>query len=207
MPKEIVVSNGKLCVALDSQMSIRDFFYPKVGLENHLAGHYSKLGTWTDRKFSWINENWQVKMNYLPETLVSQCFAVNETSGLQLEINDGVHSFLDVCLRKLVVNNIRGSKRKVRLFFSNDFHIYGEETGDTAMYEPTLNSIVHYKRKRYFLVDGITDQNRGIYQYATGQKESFGSARARLIFQLRLKSLFYVFQLFGIVFFYALVDL
>jgi GH15 family glucan-1,4-alpha-glucosidase len=58
--------------------------------------------------------------------------------------------------------------------FRNDFHIYGEDTGDTAMYEPTLNSIVHYKRKRYFLIDGVTDQDSGIYQYATGQKESFG---------------------------------
>jgi len=60
------------------------------------------------------------------------------------------------------------------VFFSNDFHIYGEDTGDTAMFEPTLNSIVHCKRKRYFLVEGVTDQDRGIYQYATGQKESFG---------------------------------
>jgi GH15 family glucan-1,4-alpha-glucosidase len=155
-------------------MVIRDFFYPKVGLENHLTGHYSRLGIWADRRFSWINENWEVKMKYLPETLVSQCSAENQNAGLRLEINDAVHSFLDVYLRKLVINNIGGRRREVRLFFSNDFHIYGEDTGDTAMYEPTLNSIVHYKRKRYFLVDGVTDQDRGIYQYATGQKESFG---------------------------------
>ena len=63
--------------------------------------------------------------------------------------------------------------REVRVFFSHDFHIYGKGTGDTAMYEPTLNSIVHYKGKRYFLIDGITDQEHGIYQFATGQKESF----------------------------------
>jgi glucoamylase len=174
VPREIVVSNGKLCVALDSQMAIRDFFYPRVGLENHVTGHYSKLGIWTDQRFSWINENWQIKMNYLPETLVSQCSAKNENMGLQLEVNDAVHDILDVFLRKLVINNIGGRMREVRLFFSNDFHIYGEDTGDTAMYMPTLNSIVHYKRKRYFLVDGVTDQDSGIYQYATGQKESFG---------------------------------
>ncbi len=93
---------------------------------------------------------------------------------LQLEVNDAVHSFLDVFLRKVVINNTGGGRREVRLFFSNDFHIYGEDTGDTAMYEPTLNSVIHYKRKRYFLIDGVTDQDSGIYQYATGQKESFG---------------------------------
>ena len=90
-------------------------------------------------------------MKYLPETMVSQCSATNKDLGLQLEVNDAVHSFLDVYLRKVVINNIGGGKREVRLFFSNDFHIYGEDTGDTAMYEPTLNSIIHYKRKRYFL--------------------------------------------------------
>ena len=169
-----MVSNGRVFVALDSQMAIRDFFYPKVGLENHLTGHYSRLGIWADRRFSWINENWKVEMKYLPETLVSQCSARNQDAGLQLEVNDAVHSFLDVFLRKVVINNIGGGRREVRLFFSHDFHIYGEDTGDTAMYEPTLNSIVHYKRKRYFLIDGVTDEDSGIYQYATGQKESFG---------------------------------
>jgi glucoamylase len=169
-----VLSNGRVFVALDNQMAIRDFFYPSVGLENHLVGHDSKLGIWVDRRFSWINENWDVEMKYLPETLVSKCLARNQNAGLQLEINDAVHSFLDVYLRKLVINNIGDERREVRVFFSHDFHIYGKGTGDTAMYEPTLNSIVHYKGKRYFLIDGITDQERGIYQYATGQKESFG---------------------------------
>lgn len=112
MPREIVVSNGRVCVALDSQMVIRDFFFPKVSLENHLSGHYSRLGIWADRKFSWINENWDVKMKYLPETLVSQCSARNQDDGLQLEVNDAVHSFLDVYLRKVVINNIGGGKAR-----------------------------------------------------------------------------------------------
>ena len=163
-----------MLVALDNQMMIRDFFYPRVGLENHLMGHYSRMGFWSDQKFSWINNNWNVEMKYLPQTMVSRCSAINQDLGLQLEVNDAVHSFLDVFLRKVVINNIASEKREVRLFSSNDFHIYGEDTGDTAMYEPTLNSIIHYKRNRYFLIDGITDQASGIYQYATGQKESFG---------------------------------
>lgn len=75
LPREIVLSNGRVFVALDTQMAIRDFFYPKVGLENHLVGHYSKLGIWVDRRFSWIDENWEVKMKYLPETMVSKCLA------------------------------------------------------------------------------------------------------------------------------------
>lgn len=168
------MGNGRLLVALDNKMMIRDFFYPNVGLENHLDGHFFELGAWTENKFSWIDQNWNIKMKYLPETLVSKCIANNEESALQLEVNDAVHSFLDVYLRKIVIHNNVDRKREVRLFFSHDFHIYGEDTGDTAIYDPNLKSIIHYKRKRYFLINGLTDQNQGIYQFATGQKESFG---------------------------------
>ncbi len=173
-PREIVLGNSRLLVALDNKMIIRDFFYPNIGLENHVGGHSCKLGVWTDNRFSWINENWDIKMKYLPETLVSKCTAKNEETNLQLEVNDAVHSFLDMYLRKIVIHNNRDKKREVRLFFSHDFHIYGEDTGDTAIYEPTLKSIIHYKRQRYFLIGGITDQGQGIYEFAIGQKESFG---------------------------------
>ena len=64
--------------------------------------------------------------------------------------------------------------RDVRIFFSHDFHIYGEGSGDTAFYEPARKSIVHYKRCRYFLVNGLTKDNGGIFEFATGQKEAFG---------------------------------
>ena len=173
-PREIVLSNGRILVALDNKLRIRDFFYPKVGLENHVGGHYFKTGIWINNEFSWIEDNWNTTMKYLPETMVSKCTANNDQAHLTLEINDAVHSSTDVYLRKIVVNNNTDKRREVRLFFSHDFHIYGEDSGDTAIYEPNLKSIIHYKRKRYFLINGITDQNQGIYQFATGQKESFG---------------------------------
>jgi GH15 family glucan-1,4-alpha-glucosidase len=173
-PREIVVSNGRLLVALDNKLRIRDFFYPKVGLENHVGGHSFKTGLWIDNNFYWIDENWNTTMKYLPETMVSKCSANNEQAHLNLEINDAVHSSMDVYLRKIVVYNNTDRRREVRLFFSHDFHIYGEDSGDSAIYDPNLQSIIHYKRRRYFLINGITDQNLGIYQFATGQKESFG---------------------------------
>jgi oligosaccharide amylase len=155
-------------------MMVRDLFYPNVGLENHVDGHFFRLGVWTDNKFSWVDKNWDIEMKYLPDTLVSMCVANSSEANVQLEINDAVHSSLDVFMRKIVVRNNGDRKKEVKLFFSHDFHIYGEDTGDTAVYDPTLKSIIHYKRKRYFIIDGITDQNNGIYQFATGQKESFG---------------------------------
>ena len=71
----------------------------------------------------------------------------------------------------MIIYNNEDSQRKARLFFGHDFHIYGDAFGDTAMYDSALNSIIHYKRKRYFLVNGVTSQGKGIYQFATGVKD------------------------------------
>lgn len=117
MPRQIVLGNGKVAIALDNRMRVRDFFYPRVGLENHLSGHEFKIGVWTKGKFMWVGDNWSVVMNYLPETLVSRCMAKNSELEIELEVNDAVHNFLDIYLRKLVVHNLSNSKREVRVFF------------------------------------------------------------------------------------------
>ncbi len=174
MAREILIGNGRITVALDNRMRVRDFFYPKVGLENHLSGHEFRIGVWADNNFRWLGDDWEITMKYLPETLVSSYSARNSEFEIELEVNDAVHYFLDLYLRKVTVRNLSNLKREIRIFFSHDFHIYGVDAGDTALYEPTVNSIIHYKRKRYFLIDGLTDQGSGIHQFATGYKESFG---------------------------------
>lgn len=174
MPREIVLGNGVVTVALDGNLTVNDFFYPRVGLENHLAGHKLRTGVWTGGRFTWLGNGWQIGMKYLPETLVSKCIAGNREFDLELEVNDAVHYFLSLYLRKMTVNNLSESARTIRVFFAHDFHIYGEETGDTAMYEPVVKALVHYKRRRYFLADGITDLKESMQQFATGYKESMG---------------------------------
>lgn len=174
MPRRIVLGNGCLTVALDKEINIRDFSYPDVGLENHTFGHPFRTGVWVDGAFSWVGDEWKVSSNYLPDTLVSKCSALNPKLKIELKINNSVYSFLNLFLRKVQVNNLAEAKREVRIFFSHDFHIYGEGTGDTAFFEPSLRSIIHYKRQRYFLINGVTHANDGIYEFATGQKEIFG---------------------------------
>jgi GH15 family glucan-1,4-alpha-glucosidase len=172
--RQIVLGNGRLIVALDNCMRVRDLSYPKAGLENHVVGHYFRIGAWTDDRFSWVDDGWQIQTKYLPETLVTKCTARSASLEIELEVNDTVHQFLDLFLRKVIVNNLSHSSREVRIFFSQDFHIYGVDTGDTAMYEPDSGGIIHYKGRRYFLINGQTDKNEGIFQFATGYKESPG---------------------------------
>ena len=171
MPRVTVVGNGRLAIAFDSQLNIRDFFYPRVGLENHLSGHELKMGIWADGQFSWLGDDWQIETKYMPETLVSRSQASNAALAVGIETNDAVHRAHDVFLRKVMVSNLAERPRRLRVFFTHDFHIYGDAVGDTAMYEPSLNAIIHYKRQRYFLVNGITSKGQGISQFAAGHKE------------------------------------
>jgi len=145
-----------------------------VGLENYLSGHEFRIGVWTNSKFSWLGDDWKITMQYLPDTLVSRCEARNDELEIELDVSDTVHNFLNLYLKTVVVKNLSNLKREIRVFFSQDYHIYGTDSGDTVMYEPNLKSVIHYKRKRYFLINGQTDQSTGMYQFAIGYKESFG---------------------------------
>jgi GH15 family glucan-1,4-alpha-glucosidase len=175
MPRQVLVSNGRVAVALDNNAMIRDFYFPYAGLENHSIGHAFKLGVCVDGKFRWLNnDDWNIAMSYLPETLVTRYQIKNSELGVEMEINDAVHNFMDIFLRKVTLKNITDTTKEVRLFFTQDFHIYGYEAGDTALYEPTLHSLIHYKRKRYFLINGINNRAENFYQFAVGHKESEG---------------------------------
>jgi glucoamylase len=172
MPRETVVGNGRIAVAFDNKMSIRDYFYPMVGLENHVSGHELKTGVWVDGEFRWLGDGWEIETRYMPETLVSRSRASHPGLRIQIETNEAVHGQgVDVFLKKMMIKNLAKTPRKFRIFFTHDFHIYGDPVGDTVMYEPALNAIIHYKRQRYFLINGVTSKGDGIYQFATGYKE------------------------------------
>jgi GH15 family glucan-1,4-alpha-glucosidase len=173
MPRVTVVGNDHIAIAFDGKMNIRDFFYPRVGLENHIIGHFIRMGVWVDGEFRWSDDGWDAETLYMPETLVSRTLAKHAELEIQLETNDGVHHSQDIFLRKVIVRNLSASHRKFRLFFSHDLHLYGDSVGDTVMYEPTLDSIIHYKRNRYFLVGGGTSK-KGLHQFSTGYKEQPG---------------------------------
>ncbi len=174
MPRETVIGNGRIAIAFDNKTRIRDFFYPNVGLENHVSGHEMKTGIWVNGDFSWFGDGWNIDLRYMPETLVSRCIANHPALKIQLETNDAIHHSMDVFLRKMLIHSSSGKEQKVRVFFTHDFHIYGDAVGDTVMYQSDLGSIIHYKRKRYFLINGVTSQKKEFHQFATGYKESLG---------------------------------
>jgi GH15 family glucan-1,4-alpha-glucosidase len=56
------------------------------------------------------------------------------------------------------------------------FTIFESAYGDTVYYNPFLNALVHYKGKRYFVINGAhhTSTTSGIAEFAAGLAGKFG---------------------------------
>ncbi|GAB7387637.1 glycoside hydrolase family 15 protein [Bacillaceae bacterium] len=170
MPRPLVIGNGKLLINFDEKLSMRDLYYPFVGQLNHIGGYHSKLGVWADGRFSWCDEAaWKIELGYKEETLVTEIAAKNEALGVRLLINDAVHQRENIYLKRVTVQNLAAVKREVRVFFNHDISINESEVGDTAVYDPFLHAVYHYKRNVYLLMNGRAGET-GIFQFSTGIK-------------------------------------
>jgi hypothetical protein len=170
-----VFGNGNLLAALDKQNMLCDLYFPYVGMEGQIAyKHKHRIGVFVDNQFSWLyNENWKHKISYFMESLVSNSSAINKNLNLELRFNDFVYPSEDAFIRKIVVKNNADYNREVKLFFSQDFHLYGDNQQDTTFYEPNSKAVVHYRKKRYFLIGGLSD-HIGVDSYSTGKSEYNG---------------------------------
>ncbi|HVB09481.1 MAG TPA: glycoside hydrolase family 15 protein [Bacillota bacterium] len=175
MPRDLIFGNGQLLVTCDRTLALRDLYYPYVGLWNHIGGHRFRLGLWVDGTFSWLGSgDWQIAPRYCESSLVGDSTVESASLGLRLRVSDAVHYRQNIFLRRVAVSNLLPRPRQVRLFFHQDFSIDESDVGDTAVYDPAPNVVYHYKRDRYFMVDGGSAQG-GIAEFATGVKR-FGGA-------------------------------
>ena len=169
MPRDLPVGNGNLLVNFDLQYRIRDIYFPWVGQENH-AGHEFRFGVWADGQFSWIGPEWQIDRRYRDDSLVTDVRLRSEPLALELWCRDTVDVNLNIYVRLLEVTDLAGRDRDVRLFFSHDFRLYGNEVGDTAYFDPRTRSIIHYKINRYFLVNCCGSQRSVADAFSCGAR-------------------------------------
>lgn len=176
MARILVTSNGDMLVNLSTECQIRDIYYPLVGQENHAMGQVSRFGFWVDGECSWLDSpEWQRSLHYEPETLVTQVTAVNARLQLRVDITEAVDIGRPVYLRKVVVHNQAERPREVKLFFHSDLNISGHSLGDTVYYDPVSQALIHFKGKRYFLLNAATSERIGLEEYATGIKQRNGA--------------------------------
>lgn len=175
MPRQLVIGNGMILVNFDSEANMRDLYYPYVGQWNHIQGNKNSIGVWVDGKFSWCDESrWEKTLRYRRETLITCVRLFNRELALSININDAVHYNDSIYLKKLTIHNLADRQREVRLFFTHDFSIDESEVGDTAVYDPQTEVLYHYKKGKYFMVNGYSGCG-GIFEYATGTKRFRGA--------------------------------
>jgi GH15 family glucan-1,4-alpha-glucosidase len=170
MPRPLVIGNGNLLVAMDNNLYIRDLTFPYVGLLNHLSGHPIRLGLWVAGQFAWLDDPaWRKSLTYEPDTLITKAECVHPGMKVTLTVSDCVSHRDNMLLRRFEITNRLEEEREARLFLSHNFHIAETDIGDTALYNPFLDAMVHYKRDNYFLIAGSSAE-QGMFQYTTGVK-------------------------------------
>ncbi len=174
MPRDLPLSNGSLLVNFDQDYQLRDIYFPNIGKENHSEGNPFRLGVWVEGQFAWVGPGWTLSLRYLPDTLVTDVRAEHPGLGVVLHVNDAVDFHETAFLRRFRVCNLAGRPREIRLFFHHDFYISESDVGDTALWDPRLNTLIHYKGTRYFLMNVQVGDRIGFHQYATGLKRTAG---------------------------------
>src|SRR2546426_1037839 len=155
MPRDLPLGNGDFLVTFDARYQLRDIFYPNVGLENHTVGEPSRFGIWIDGLFAWTGDDgWERHINYEHETLVGDTDLVHAKLGVSLHFRDAVDFDRNLYFKEVTVEDTSGKDRQVRLFQHFDAHLLGNDTGDSAYYDPRCQAVVHYKGRRYFLISG-----------------------------------------------------
>ena len=165
--RDIPVGNGSLLVNFDDKYQIRDIYFPHVGQENHTEGFPFRFGVWAAGKFSWIfSDDWSRRLEYLPETLVTDVELENPDLDIRIHCSDTVASHDNIFLRRVRVTNLADVAREIRVFLHHDFRIYENKVGDTAYFDPETRALIHYKKHRYFLIN----TEPGFDSFATGRK-------------------------------------
>lgn len=87
------------------------------------------------------------EIDYVENSLSS--FAEAEFKGSKIKLVDAIDIAYEIFVREVSVTLSKYSD--LRIFFHHDFHVNGNDIGDTASYDPFTSSIVHYKRDKWFL--------------------------------------------------------
>lgn len=176
MPRDLPLGNGNLLINFDANFYLCDLYYPYVGQENHTGGGRCRFGVWVDQHFSWVHDSeWTKTLRYEPDTLVSEVALRNARLGLHIVCSDAVDPHVDIFVRRLVVQDFFGRHRDVRLFFHFDAHLWGHNVGDSVYFDPRRRALVHYKGRRYVLLNGMTAGVRGLAAYSAGTKGIHGA--------------------------------
>ena len=185
--RPLIFGNGRILICQDEKGTIRDIYFPYVGLENH--GNFIRAGIYDldNRVCSWF-EKWNIDQRYKSnfkehflkewssdenrqEKIVHAISNIGETifNNAELDIRvtvwDAVHPSIRYFYRVFEVENLSSSPRNLRLFSNQNYMIMENKIGETAVIDRDV--LIHYKRDRYFLHGSRPEFD----EFATGTAE------------------------------------
>lgn len=173
MPRYFAHGNGRLLVQIDPNYCIRDLFWPLAGQLNHLSNDVIRFGVWIDGQFSWTDsDEWQRYLSFGPDGF-GRAQLVCSRLGVSLDCVDAVDAERYLFTREITVISSHQRPVDVRLFFHQSTRLSESDIGDTVLYIPQLEGMVHFKRDVALLFGGKTDRG-AVDQYTTGVREMNG---------------------------------
>ncbi len=169
MSKALTLGNGQILVNFDEAGCPRDFYFPYVGLENHIGGQLKhSIGLFADNQVSWLGQSpWQVAVGSRPDTFQGETTAKNNDRQIALTITDLIYNEKNILIRRVRVKNLADHSRPIKIFFHQQFELYQSLTAHTAFYEPRAHAVVHYRNKRAFAL--AASLNGKLFEdYSTG---------------------------------------
>jgi glucoamylase len=171
MVRFLPLGNGRLLVNFDGDMNLIDFYYSESQGENH-GGRPFRFGVSINNAFHWANSALVKNVDYVDHTMIGKWDF--DLKGVGFRVENFVDIYDDIYVRKITASNDSGETVDLKYYFHQNFYIYGNDIGDTAIFMPDLNGILHYKGARYFFASVCDASGRGIDQFAIGVKEFMG---------------------------------
>ncbi|HLE48817.1 MAG TPA: glycoside hydrolase family 15 protein [Patescibacteria group bacterium] len=162
MPKYACLGNGNMLIGYDRFGQVKDLYFHYPGLENHIDEYQThKIGIFVDGALHWLDGGkFGVVVEYENDTMSSVITAESKDLGIKLIFKDVVYNEKNVFVRDIEIINLYDVKRSVKIFFNQQFNISQTHTGDTAYYDPFDEVIIHYKGRRVFLINLVTDKDK-----------------------------------------------
>lgn len=173
MPRPLVFGNGALLINLDRDGNLRDLYWPRVGMHNHLIGYRIRFGVWTPSGFAWFDHpGWHRSLGMEDGTAVGHSIFVHHDLNLRVEIQEAVHPELPIYLRRFHITTMNGEPVEARLFSHHDLRIAETDIGDCAYVR--TEGVFHFKWDHWFRFTGRSEHG-GPHQMTTAIKEFQGA--------------------------------
>ncbi|MFP3242167.1 glycoside hydrolase family 15 protein [Caldisphaera sp.] len=162
MARLAMVSNGTIAALYDGNFYIRSIYYPMLDQHhNHSVNGVFKIGLWKDGQMIWLeNVDKSIEMDNL---IARAIFGLSDGT---VELTSLASQTRPAIITKV---SIRG-EGLFRFIQYNDFRLNNSELGDTALYDPHLDAVIHYKGSTWF---AVTSSHK-LYEYTTGRRDQGG---------------------------------